>query len=72
MVAREAGGGGEGQQILPGEADLGRRLAAGTRLDRWVEVWENLRGLFGRADSVNLDRKQVVLEAFLTLEAASR
>ena len=60
------------REILAGEAELLRRLGGLTRLDRWIEVWENLRALFGRADAVNLDRKQVVLDAFFTLEAAAR
>jgi DNA polymerase-3 subunit delta' len=54
-----------------GEAALAARLAASGRLDRWIDVWENLRALFVQADSVNLDRKQVVLEAFFALEAAA-
>jgi DNA polymerase-3 subunit delta' len=59
------------QEAIPGEAALGARLASGSRLDRWVDVWDNLGTLFGQADSVNLDRKQVVLEAFFALEAAA-
>ncbi|MEI9981827.1 MAG: hypothetical protein WDN69_00535 [Aliidongia sp.] len=60
------------REVLAGEAELLRRLGGQTRLDRWIEVWENLRSLFVRADAVNLDRKQVVLDAFFTLEAAAR
>ena len=48
------------------------RLAARRGLDQWVEVWENLTHLFAEADSINLDRKQVVLNAFFALEAAAR
>jgi len=74
FLARLVAGAAEGspREVLPGEAELLRRLGGQTRLDRWIEVWENLRSLFGRADAVNLDRKQVVLDAFFTLEAASR
>jgi DNA polymerase-3 subunit delta' len=73
LVARLATGGAEGRarEALPGEAALLERLSQG-RLDRWIEVWEKLGALFRRADAVNLDRKQVVLDAFFTLEAASR
>jgi DNA polymerase-3 subunit delta' len=63
--------GGTPDEAVPGEAALGARLTSGTRLDRWVDVWDNLGTLFSRADSVNLDRKQVVLEAFFALEAAA-
>jgi DNA polymerase III subunit delta' len=70
MVALNAGGG--EAAILPGEAAAMRRLAGRRSLDQWVEVWENLTHLFAEADSINLDRKQVVLNAFFALEAAAR
>jgi len=41
-------------------------------LDRWVEVWEKIIHLFAQADAINLDRKQVVLNAFFALEEAAR
>ena len=41
-------------------------------LDRWVEVWEKITELFAQADAVNLDRKQVVLNAFFAREEAAR
>ncbi len=41
-------------------------------LDRWVEVWDKITHLFAQADAVNLDRKQVVLNAFFALEEAAR
>lgn len=56
-------------EIVPGEAELVRRLASGG-LDRWLEVWENTASQFARADAANLDRKQVVLNALLGIEAA--
>lgn len=58
-------------EIVPGEKGLMRRLADARRLDQWVEVWEKIGDLFTRADSVNLDRKQAVLSALLTLQASS-
>ena len=74
FLARMVAGAAEGgvREVMPGEGALMRRMAGFGRLDQWVEVWENLRALFGRADAVNLDRKQVVLDAFLTLGAAAR
>jgi DNA polymerase-3 subunit delta' len=59
-------------EIVPGERAAMARLAARGGLDRWIEVWENLGRLFAQADSLNLDRKQVVLNAFFSLEAAAR
>jgi DNA polymerase-3 subunit delta' len=70
MVVTGAGAPG-GPEVVAGETALAARLAAAGRLDRWVDVWEKLRALFIQADSVNLDRKQVVLDAFFALEAAA-
>jgi DNA polymerase III subunit delta' len=72
MVALATGGGEGERAALPGEAQTMRRLAGRRGLDQWVEVWENLNQLFALADSVNLDRKQVVLNAFFTLAEAAR
>jgi DNA polymerase-3 subunit delta' len=72
MVALTAGGAEGAQAALPGEAEAMRRLAARRSLDQWVEVWEKLTHLFAEADSVNLDRKQVVLNAFFALGEATR
>jgi DNA polymerase-3 subunit delta' len=47
-------------------------LAGSAALDRWLEVWENLSELFARAESAKLDRKQVVVDAVLTLSSAGR
>ncbi len=70
MVALVAGG--EADAVLPGEAQAMRRLAGRRSLDQWAEVWEKLADLFDAADGINLDRKQVVLNAFFALEAAAR
>ena len=48
------------------------RLARTGGLERWCEVWENVRDLFFAADAFNLDRKQVLLNVFSALRAASR
>ena len=62
-------------EVVAGEEALLIRLAGGAGqdrgLDRWVEVWENTARLFARADSANLDRKQVLLNALLSIEAAA-
>jgi len=54
------------------ETAIMRRLTARRGLDQWVEVWEKIARLFLQADGLKLDRKQVVLNAFFVLEAASR
>ena len=65
-----AGGGGP----LPGiiDAQVAERLNAMASLDRWLEVWEKVSRLLAATTAVNLDRKQVVLNAFITAEAAVR
>jgi DNA polymerase III subunit delta' len=64
--------GGEGAEIVAGERQAMQHLAGRRGLDQWVEVWEKVTRLFAQADGLNLDRKQVVLGAFLALEGASR
>lgn len=60
-------------EIVAGDGALGQRLTAGrASLEPWLEVWEKTHRLFARADSANLDRKQVVLQAFMALEDAAR
>ncbi|MFT5540397.1 MAG: DNA polymerase-3 subunit delta' [Alphaproteobacteria bacterium] len=54
-------------EIMPGENEIAARLIARADLDQWVEVWEKITRLFGRASRLNLDRKQVLLEAFFAL-----
>jgi DNA polymerase-3 subunit delta' len=54
-------------EIMPGENAVAARLIARADLDQWVEVWEKITRLFGRASRLNLDRKQVLLEAFFAL-----
>lgn len=70
-LARAIATGSWPEEVVPGEAALMGRLAAARGLDRWVEVWEKIARLFARAESANLDRKLVVLNALLTLEAAA-
>jgi DNA polymerase-3 subunit delta' len=45
------------------------RLLARRSLAQWLSLWEKLGRLFAKAESANLDRKQVVVTAFLQLEA---
>lgn len=54
------------------EAAVARVLGVAAGLDRWLEVWEKLNELFARAESAKLDRKQVVVDAVLTLAQAAR
>lgn len=79
-IARAGARGAVPAEVTAGEAELIRRLVqagharaghGGGGLDRWVEVWENTNRLFARAESANLDRRQVLLQALLSIETAA-
>lgn len=57
---------------VPGEEALLRHLRAAAPLERWSVLWEDLRTQAARADELNLDKKQLVLNAFFAIEAAAR
>jgi hypothetical protein len=57
---------------VPGEDALLRHLRTAVPLDRWSRLWESLKTEALRADDLNLDKKQLVLNAFFGIEAASQ
>jgi DNA polymerase-3 subunit delta' len=59
-------------EIVPGEAAAMRRLLDRAGLEQWVALWEKITLMFARADGLALDRKQVVLTAFLDFAATAR
>ncbi len=72
LITRMAKGG----QVFEGESDperdLYQRMSQTGGLDRWLEVWEKVTRLLARTGPANLDKKQVLLTAFLSLETAAR
>ncbi len=68
LIAFQATGGDE-EGAVPGEAALFARIGPRAGLDQWIEVWENTRHLFARAEAVNLDPKQVTLVVFSKYQA---
>ena len=58
--------------IVDGDGQISESLASRRSLDQWIEVWEKISRLATRADSVYLDRKQVLLNVFSMLEKAAR
>lgn len=56
-------------EVVAGEAALMARLLERRSLAQWLTLWEKWGRLFARAEGANLDRKQVVVTAFLELEA---
>ncbi|MDA1090465.1 MAG: DNA polymerase III subunit delta' [Proteobacteria bacterium] len=65
LILAAAGGPMEGA-----EEALMKRLAGAASLDRWFEVWEKINRLLAKTDPINLSRKQVVLNVFLSLQSA--
>ncbi|MEQ8248636.1 MAG: DNA polymerase III subunit delta' [Alphaproteobacteria bacterium] len=57
-------------QILGDERAVIDRLWQAGRPRGWLEAWDSIRELTERADAVNLDRKQVVINVFTTLSNA--
>lgn len=58
--------------FIPGEAALMNRLFMSASLDHWIQVWENITILLDRAASVNLSRKQVILNIFSSLAETAK
>ena len=57
---------------VPGEDALLRHLRATISTERLSDVWETLNADASRAEDLNLDKKQLVLNAFFAMEAASQ
>lgn len=70
-AVRVRAGGTPSPDIIAGEGQAMARLTAGGSLDRWVEVWEKIGELAGRADALNMDRKLVILNMFSILEESA-
>ncbi len=68
-IVRVAGGA-PPQEALASEVETIRRLAAAGGLERWLQVWEKSTRLLARAETANMDLKQILLAVFLNVEAA--
>ncbi len=68
----KAGGDTLPADAVPGEGEGISRLASRLGLDRRLALWDKVCFLLDRADSANLDRRQVLLSAFLAIETAAR
>lgn len=67
-----AGGSGGVQAATPNEIAASSHVGGSTGLDRWLDLWEKTCRSFERAEAINLDRKQVVLSAFLAVQRLCR
>ena len=73
-LGRVVRSGAEGQvvpEVVAGEGALMERLLARRPLAHWLGLWEKITRLFAQAEAANLDRKQVVITAFLEYEAVA-
>ncbi len=67
FLRRAARNGAPETDLFVGEAALIERMAQAASLDRWLELWEKVRLIFGRVRDVNMDRKQAWVAAMLVL-----
>ncbi len=58
-------------ESVDGERATAERLARAASLEDWLAVWDKVKHLLSRADSANLERKQVVIGVFHTLASAA-
>ncbi len=54
------------------EGRLNERLAAIAPLASWLEVWDKITHILARTDAINMDRRQMIIQMFLTLEKAAQ
>ncbi len=59
-------------ETAPDDTPRATRLIGQGNLDRWLQVWEKITLLLARTESVNLDRKQVLLSAVMAIASAAR
>ncbi len=53
--------------LFEGEAALVQRFLATTSLEQWVDVWEKIATLLRQSETLNLDKKQTIIECFSTI-----
>ena len=71
-VARTIALGEPGPDIIVGEGSRMLRIAEGTSPAAWADAWNQLAQDFARGEGLNMDRKQVFLNAVFTLQGIAR
>ncbi len=71
-LIRQSASGVAANDIMAGESAEMARISALARLDHWLDLWEKMGRLVARADAVNLDRKQVIVNLFSSLGSLAR
>ncbi len=67
VIRAQATGQSADGDVVPGEGRAIANVTHGRTLEQTLELWEKMARLFERADSVNLGRKQVLLNALTAL-----
>jgi len=62
----------EEEEIVAGEEESLRRLAARGDAARWAALRAEIADIFTSADQLNLDRKQAMLGGFFAIEELAR
>ena len=71
-LIRQQASGVASPDIMTGESSEMARISSLAGLDRWLDLWEKMGRLVIRADAVNLDRKQIIINLFSSLGALAR
>lgn len=58
-------------EIVPGEAELARRLLAAASPAAWAEVWDKVNAQSRRTEAINLDKKRALMLMLWTIEQAA-
>ena len=72
MIVEFARGALDGDDLLPEEREVMRRLAARADPPRWAALRDEIERNFVSTDELNLDRKQAILGAFFAVEELAR
>jgi DNA polymerase-3 subunit delta' len=70
-LVKAEGGPPAADELVAGEGSLMSRLGGQLGLEPRLALWDKVGGLLNRADSAYLDRKQVLVSAFLAIERAA-
>jgi DNA polymerase-3 subunit delta' len=60
------------EELIAGEGEAMRRLAACADPARWADLRDRIGRDFANTDQLNLDRKQAILGAFFAVEELAR
>ncbi|WP_417448903.1 DNA polymerase III subunit delta' [Kordiimonas sp.] len=71
-LIRQSASGVASADIMTGESAEMARISSLAGLDHWLDLWEKMGRLVTRADAVNLDRKQVIINLFSSLGSLVR